>query len=156
MEGTMTLKICQLLSIVLSAFVAGMFYGPWAALTRSFSTFKPDLFLAIVRRLNRNMAQVMTILMPVALLSIVPVLYISYREQPRVYYLNLAGSGLFIVALLVTVIVEVPIVKQFETWTVSKLPGNWQQMRNRWESFHLVRIIASIAGLVLLLVGAIF
>jgi len=68
------------------------------------------------------MAPAMTILMPAALFSIVPVLLISYNEQPRTFYLNLTGFALFIVALLVTMLVEVPIVKQIETWAVSTLP----------------------------------
>jgi len=68
----------------------------------------------------------------------------------------LTGLALFIVVLLVTVLVEVPIVKQIATWTVSTLPDNWQQLRDRWGAFHIIRIGASIAGLVLLLVGAIF
>lgn len=152
----MTLKIWELVSIVLSALVAGMFCGPWVALSRSISTFKPEVFLAIVRRMSRNMAPAMTILMPAALFSIVPVLLISYNEQPRTFYLNLTGFALFIVALLVTMLVEVPIVKQIETWAVSTLPDNWQHLRDRWGAFHVIRIVASIAGLVLLVVGAIF
>jgi hypothetical protein len=156
MEMTMTLKILQIISIVLSALVAGMFCGPWVALTRSINTFKPDVFLAIVHRMNRNMAQVMTMLMPAALLSILPVLFISYNERAKTFFLTLIGFGLFFVALLVTVLVEVPIVKQFEGWTVSTLPDNWEQLRDRWGAFHLIRIVASLAGLVLLLVGAIF
>jgi hypothetical protein len=156
MEGTMTLKIWELISIVLSALVAGMFWGPWLALSRSISTFKPDVFLAIVQRMNQNMASVMTILMPAALLSIVPVLFISYNERPKTFYLNLTGFALFIVALLVTVLVEVPIVKQIETWTVSTLPANWQQLRDRWGAFHVIRVFASFVGLVLLVGGAIY
>jgi hypothetical protein len=53
-------------------------------------------------------------------------------------------------------LVEVPIVKQIETWAVSTLPDNWQHLRDRWGAFHVIRIVASIAGLVLLVVGAIF
>jgi hypothetical protein len=126
------------------------------ALSRSLRIFTPEVFLAIVQRMNRNMAPVMTLLMPAALLSMVPVLFISYREQTRTLYLTLTGFALFLVALLVTVLVEVPIVKQIETWTVSTLPANWRQLRDRWGAFHLVRIVAGAAGLVLLLVGAIF
>jgi uncharacterized membrane protein len=99
----------------------------------------------IVDRMNRNMESVMTILTPVALLSIAPVLFISYGEWPMTFYLNLAGFALFIVALLVTMLVEVPIVKQIATWTVSTLPGDWQQLRDRWVAFHIIRVVAGIA-----------
>jgi Domain of unknown function (DUF1772) len=150
------LKIWELISILLSALVTGVFWRPWVALSRSISTFTPEVFLAIVNRLSRNIAPVMTVLMPVALLSMLPVLFFSFNEGPRNFYLTLAGFTLFVVALLVTVLVEVPIVKQIETWTVSTLPGNWQQLRDRWQAFHVIRVITSVAGLVLPLIGAIF
>jgi VIT1/CCC1 family predicted Fe2+/Mn2+ transporter len=82
-------------------------------------TFKPEVFLDNVDRMNRKMESVMTILTPAALLSIAPVLFFSYNEQPRTFYLTLTGPALFIVALLVTMLVEVPIVKQIVTWTGS-------------------------------------
>jgi uncharacterized membrane protein len=152
----MNLKICEFISIVLSALVGGMYWGPWLALSRSMRTFKPEVFLDIVDRMNRNMESLMTILTPVALLSIAPVLFFSYNDQPRTFYLTLTGFALFIVALLVTMIVEVPIVKQIVTWTPGTLPDNWQQLRDRWGSFHIIRVVAGIGGLILLVAGAIF
>ena len=150
------MKTWQLISIVLSALVSGMFHGPWVALSRSMKTFTPEVFLAIVDRMNRNMAPVMTVLMPAALLSIVPVLFLSYREQPRTFYLNAIAFALFIIALLVTVVVEVPIVEEIVTWTASSLPENWQRVRDRWLEFHIIRVIAGITSVVLLVVGAVF
>ncbi len=152
----MNLKIWELISIVLSTLVTGVFWGPWVALTRSIRTFAPEVFLAIVNRLSRNIAPVMTVLMPAALLSMVPVLLLCFNEGPRTFYLTLAGFAFFLAALLVTIIVEVPIVKQIETWRVSTLPGNWQELRDRWLAFHVIRVLASFAGLVLLLIAAIF
>jgi uncharacterized membrane protein len=149
------MKAWELVSIVFSTLVSGMFWGPWLALTRSMSALEPEIFLAVVRRLNLNMAPVMTFLMPVALLSLVPVLVISYGERPETFALYVAGLVLFLVALLVSVLVEVPIVKQIETWTVSTLPDDWQQLRDRWGAFHIVRIVASFVGLVLLLIAVI-
>ena len=150
------MKTWELISIVLSALVAGMFHGPWVALSRSMKTFTPDVFLAIVDRMNRNMAPVMTVLMPATLLSITPVLFLSYREQPRIFYLNAIALALFIIALVVTVFVEVPIVEKIVTWTVPTLPGNWQQVRDRWTKFHVIRVIAGLASLILLVIAAIF
>ena len=106
--------------------------------------------------MNLNLAPLMTLLMPVTLLSMVPVLLLSYHEQPKAFYTTLTGLALFIVALLVTVSVEVPLVTQFVTWTPSTLPDNWKTLRDRWEAFHRVRVAATLIGLVFLVSGAIF
>jgi uncharacterized membrane protein len=152
----MNLKIWEAISIVLSALLGGMYWGPWLALSRSMRTFNPEVFLAIVDRMNRNMESVMTILTPAALLSIAPVLFLSFNKHPRTFYLAFAGFGLFIAALLVTMLVEVPIVKQIVTWTAETLPENWQHLRDRWGAFHIIRVVAGIGGLALLVGGAIF
>jgi uncharacterized membrane protein len=150
------MKTWELVSIVLSALTAGMFHGPWIALSRSMKTFSPEVFLEIVDRMNRNMAPVMTVLMPGTMLSIIPVLLSSYRQQPMVFNLTAAALLFFLIALLVTVVIEVPIVQQIVTWTPSTLPENWQKLRDRWMSFHVLRVIAGIASLIFLLVAAIF
>ena len=55
------------------------------------------------------------------------------------------------VLVAVTVLVEVPMVKEMVTWTVATLPANWQQVRDRWVRFHVIRVVAGLASLVLLL-----
>jgi hypothetical protein len=71
------MKTWELVSIVFSALTAGMFHGPWIALSRSMKTFSPEVFLEIVDRMNRNMAPVMTVLLPGTMLSIIPVMLFS-------------------------------------------------------------------------------
>ncbi|MGC2400433.1 MAG: anthrone oxygenase family protein [Acidobacteriaceae bacterium] len=156
MNSTWTIKTWELISILCSALVAGMFHGPWAAISRSLKTFSPEVFLAVVERMNRNMAPLMTVLMPATVLSIVPVLFYSYRSLPRTFYLNAIALALFLIALLVTVLVEVPIVEKLAASTPESLPSNWQQLRDRWMNFHLVRVITGLTSLVLLLVAALF
>jgi hypothetical protein len=85
------LKIWELISIVLSALVGGMYWEPWLALSKSLNTFKLEVFLDIVDRMNRNMRPLMIVLAPIALLSIVPFLFISFSQQPTTFGLNLAG-----------------------------------------------------------------
>jgi hypothetical protein len=144
------MAVFQVISIVLSALVL----GPWVGLTRSLVTFEPEAFLAIVKRLSTNLAPVMTILMPAALLSMVPVLIFAFGRRPATFYLTLAAFALFAAALVVTITTEVPIVRQIESWTPSTLPDNWEHLRDKWGSFHLVRVISAIAGLTLLAAGA--
>ncbi len=119
-------------------------------------TFPPEVFLAIVDRMNRNMAPVMTVLMPATVFAMIPVLIGSYGTYPKIFSLYAAAFVLFIVTLAVTVLVEVPIVKEIVTWTVPKLPANWQQVRDRWVKFHIIRVVAGLTSLVLLLIAAIF
>jgi hypothetical protein len=152
----MTLKVCELISIILSTLVAGIFFGPWLALSGSVTNFKPEVWLAIVNRFNSNLFPVMSVLMPGALLSIVPVLLITYNGQRSTFFLNAIAVVLSAVALLVTVLFQMPLVKQMRGWTVTTLPHNWEQIRDRWEAFHAVRVVASVAGLVMMLTAAIF
>jgi uncharacterized membrane protein len=84
----------------------------------------------------------------------VPVLIFAFSARPVTFYLTLVALGCFVVALVVTITTEVPIVKQIESWTTSTLPDNWEHLRGKWVSFHLLRVISAIAGLTLLVVGA--
>jgi uncharacterized membrane protein len=150
------LNVFELISLTLSALVMGVFWGPWVGLTRSVTTFGPDVFLAVGYRLNVNLEPLMTVLMPVALLSAVPVLVLAYPDRPVTFALQLAGLVLFVLALVVTVIVEVPIAKRIRSWTLDTMPADWRAQRDRWSSFHLVRVATAIAGLMLMIAGALY
>ncbi|HWC78829.1 MAG TPA: anthrone oxygenase family protein [Pseudonocardiaceae bacterium] len=153
----MVLKACELLNIVLSALVTGVFWGPWVGLTRSIATFEPAAFLAIGYRLNVNLAPLMTVLMPVALLTAVPTLVLSVGGRPATFVLTLIGVLLFVVALVVTLAIEVPIAARIKSWASgTALPDDWRQQRDRWAAVHVVRVATGIAGLGLLVAGAVF
>jgi hypothetical protein len=121
------LEIWQFISIVLSALVTGVFWGTWLGLSRSMATLTPETFLTIGHTMIGNLGTVMAILMPAAILATLPVLFLLYRRRSWALYPTLAGFALFIIALLVTLIVEVPIDNQIEAWTVASLParGGW-------------------------------
>lgn len=152
----MILKYLELINLVLSALVGGMYWGPWLALSRSLATFEPAMFLAITHRLNQNMAALMTYLTPLGLLSTLPTLYLSFGSQPITFWFTLAGFIGFLTALIVTVWIEVPIVRQIVNWDPLALPAHWTQLRDRWMAFHWIRVVGGLVGLALLAAGAIF
>lgn len=151
----MTLKIFEIVSVTILAFVGGMYWGPWLALTRSMSTFKTDEFLAVLRRLNRNMAPAMTVLLPLSLASTIPVMLLSFGTHRATFFLTLAAFLLFALTLVVTMAVEVPIVMRLNTGSFATLPDDWEALRDRWGAFHLLRIVPAFVGMVLLLAGSI-
>jgi uncharacterized membrane protein len=149
------LRLLDILSITLAALVMGIFWGPWLALTRSIRTLTPDVFLVVVHRLDKNLGGIMGVLFPVTLVSMIPVILLTVRQPPS-FALALAAFLLFVLALVVTAAVEVPIVKQIRGWTATSMPGNWQSLRDRWVSFHLLRVIPGILGVALLVAGALW
>src|SRR5688572_22990469 len=151
-----TLEIWQFINIFLSALVTGVFWGTWLGLSRSMASLTPETFLAVGHAMIGNLGTIMALLMPAAMLTTLPVLYLLYRRRSGAFYPTLAGLVLFVVALLITLLVEVPLDNQFEAWTVTTLSANWQELRDRWELFHVIRSWISVIGLALLLAGALF
>ena len=150
------LEIWQFINIFLLSLVTGVFWGTWLGLSRSMSSLSAETFLEVGHAMIGNLGTIMALLMPVAMLSTLPVLYLLYRRRPKRFYSTLIGFLLFAVALLITLLVEVPLDFQFQQWTASTLPANWQQLRDRWELFHLLRSWFAVIGLAFLLAGALF
>ena len=84
----MTLKLCEIISLLLLIGVSGMYWGPWLALSRSMATFEPDVFIPLAKRMGLNMAPLMSALVPLALLSTVPVLFFSFGKQPTIFFFD--------------------------------------------------------------------
>jgi uncharacterized membrane protein len=149
------LRLLDVLAITLAALVLGVFWGPWLALTRSIRTLAPDVFLVVVHRLDKNLGGIMGVLFPVTMVSLIAVSVLSFGH-PVAFWLSVAAFVLFLVALVVTAVIEVPIVKQIRAWTTRTMPPNWEALRDRWVSFHLLRVIPGMVGLVLLVAGALW
>jgi hypothetical protein len=148
------LAIWEFISILLLALVTGVFWGTWLGLSRSMAALTPETFLEVGHAMIGNLGTIMAILVPAAILAVLPVLYLLYRRRSRALYAALVGFACFIIALLITLIVEVPIDNLIEGWTITSLPAGWQQLRDRWEWFHAIRSWVSVLGLALLLGAA--
>ena len=149
----MTLAV-QLVGILLVALVVGIYWGPWIALTRSIARLDVEIFLPVVSMLNANLAGLMTVLVPVALLGQVGLLIVDFGRALS-FTLAAIAFVLFLVTVVVTVLTEVPIVKQIVTWQTETVPGNWRELRDRWASFHLLRVLPGLAALALYVAAAI-
>jgi uncharacterized membrane protein len=127
--------------------VTGIFVGPWLALTRSLSVFEPAGFIRITQILSKNLGPVMRFLLPGCILMMIIAACLYQPTSP--VYLSLPAIILIIASLIITVAVEVPIVKSVEQWTAATLPANWQAKRDRWIKFHLYRVLAGLTAFAL-------
>ena len=124
----------------------GVFWGTWFALSRSMAALREQTFLDIGHTTIRNLGFPMSILMPLSLVSAI-VLLALLPKRSMAFALALAGFLLMIVALIVTLAIEVPIDRLIEQWTVATLPSNWRALRDRWEFYHALRTFVSIGAL---------
>ena len=152
----MRLKTVQFVSLVLVILVTGVFWGSWLGLSRSIQTFTPDTFLAIGHTMIGNLAPVMPVLVTLAVLSQV-VLLVQLRVNGFNAFLpSLIAFALLLIAVAVTLLIEVPIDNQIKSWTPASLPADWTRLRDRWEAFHVLRTFSALAGVIVLTAATVF
>jgi uncharacterized membrane protein len=141
-----------LLSIAFVATVVSLFSGPRAALTKSIQNCTFEVFVEIVDRMNWSLAPALTALLPAAFLSLSLTILTSYREFPKLFFLNATALLLFSGALLVAVVFELPIIEEIATWPATlTIPNDWQQTRQRWLRIHIARVALGLSSLLLLI-----
>jgi uncharacterized membrane protein len=142
-----SLRLTLFVHVFLFALVVGVFWGTWFSLSRSMSSITASTFLEVGHTMIDNLGGPMAVLMPTTLVSAVPVLFMLYRLHRRASFsLILAGAALLVVALVITLSVNVPIDDAINRWTVDTLPSDWTSIRNRWEAYHAARTFISLAG----------
>jgi hypothetical protein len=124
----------------------GLFWGTWFSLSRSIDHFSPENFIDIGKTIIHNVAIPMSIIMPAAILGMVILLWYYRKRRSSAFYYMLAALVLFILALLITVGIEVPIDNQIKTWTATTVPPNFETLRARWQLFHTLRTFLSLAS----------
>src|SRR6266516_3002459 len=143
----MTLKVTNLVALFLLALLTGAFWGTWFTLTRSIETFSSAEFIHIGKTIIANVALPMRILMPACILFMLLSVWLCPEKKSPAFYFSVAACLLVIVALLITLLVEVPIDNQIKTWTAETTPSDWEAVRERWQYFHTARTFVSLAGL---------
>jgi uncharacterized membrane protein len=78
------------------------------------------------------------------------------RRMMGAFFLASAGFLLFVVALLVTLMVNIPHRQPDKAVAVTNLPSDWPAIRDRWEFYHSLRTFASLAGLACAFASALF
>ncbi len=84
--------------------------------------------------------------MPSCILLMILSAWFHPEKRSPGFYFSLAACVLIIIALLITLLVEVPIDNQIKTWTASTVPSDWEAIRERWQLFHTARTFISLAS----------
>ena len=141
-------KTVQFITLLLFSLVTGVFWGTWFSLSRSMAVITPGTFLEVGRLMITNLGGPMSVLMPLTLLSTLVLCALFFRRrQARATVFAGAALVLMVGALVITLAVNVPIDRQIQSWTLSTLPNDWTAIRDRWEFYHGLRTLVSLAAL---------
>jgi hypothetical protein len=88
-----TVRIVQFVNVLLVALVMGVFWGTWFSLSRSIASIRAETFLEVGHTMIANLGGPMSVLMPAALVSSVPLLIVLFRSR-RIAAFNLALASL--------------------------------------------------------------
>jgi uncharacterized membrane protein len=148
------LKAVQFLTLLLFSLVAGVFWGTWFSLSRSIAVITPATFLEVGGLMIANLGGPMSVLMPAALVSALVLCVLLFRgKQSRANLFATAALLLMVMALVITLAVNVPIDREIHSWTAASLPPDWQAIRDRWEFYHGLRTLVSLVALASLFVS---
>ncbi|TKK70941.1 DUF1772 domain-containing protein [Ilyomonas limi] len=140
--------IC-LSALFLLMLITGVFWGTWFTLTRSIEDFSAAEFIHIGKVIIANVAVPMRIIMPAGILLMLLSLWQYKDKKSAGFYAGLLSFVLIIIVLLVTLLILVPVDNRIQQWTTAIIPHNWEDIRDKWDTFHTVRTFASLASFAL-------
>lgn len=139
--------IIRFFNLVLAGLVAGIVLGIWLG-------YNPAAFSAQTYiEQQQHVISALNTLMPVlGLIAIVLTILSAFlqRDRGRMFWILLAAAGLLIISGLVTRFGNQPINAVVMTWDAADAPGNWAELRDRWWSFHTVRMLTSLLAFCLI------
>jgi len=139
-------KLTQLLTLCLLLLLTGIFWGNWFSISRSFGAFSLPEYTHMAKTINQNLE------IPMRFISISSIIFMCLstglysRKRSSEFYFGIVSIVFILIAILITLVVEVPINNQVITWTQVSAPSNWEIIRDRWQSFNIIRTFAALAG----------
>jgi len=142
------MKATQFTAMLLFSLVTGVFWGTWFSLSRSIGAITPATFLEVGHTMIGNLEGPMSVLMPAALLSALVLAAVLFRRRlTRSSAFAASAFVLLLVAMIITLTVNVPIDRRIQSWTTATLPADWSAIRDRWELYHGLRTLVSLVAL---------
>jgi Domain of unknown function (DUF1772) len=129
--------VLSILVVLLSGWLAGAESGSWALLQPVVARLDPTPQIRMQQGMLRTFGRVMPILLPVTSVFIVLAAVLAPNLAARVLWL--VASGVAVLLIGFTLVVNVPINKRTLTWDAERPPPDWQADRHRWHTYQGVR-----------------
>lgn len=144
------MDILEFALLVVTGFVACAEFGSYALVHPVLRRLPPTAHVTVEQGLLRTFGRVMPVGM--TLCVVLAITYATAARDGSALWSWLA-AGAFALALVSTIVFNVPINIATGKWDAENPPADWKQTRNRWELFQGLRSWLLLIGFVLTCLG---
>ncbi len=144
------MDILGFVSLVIIGFTACAEFGSYAFVHPVIRKLPGEQHIQVEQGLLKTLGRIMPVFMTLCAILAVTYAVQMNGQQGLAGGVRWAAAVAFILALIFTIIFNVPINLATGRWNPDNLPSDWKQTRTRWEFFQGVRSWLLLIGFVLL------
>ena len=144
------MDILGFIALVMTGFTACAEFGSYAFVHPVIRTLPTEPHLQVEQGLLKTFGRIMPVFMTLCVVVTVAYAIQMNGQQGLAQGVRWAAAVVFALALISTIIFNVPINLATGRFDSKNPPGDWKQIRNRWEFFQGVRSWLLLIGFVLL------
>jgi len=141
-------RIVQYLALLLVLLVSGLCWGNWLVVGQYKQVF-PASAVSACAQFVLQLAGELRFLAAACLLLLAASAYFMALARPvsRAFFGTLTAIGLMVLLLVITVVVDIPFANQVVSWPPATLPFDWEALRNQWQLYNSIRLVAALVSL---------
>ncbi len=150
----MLLKFAYLANLVLAGLLTGNEVGTKAVVHPALDALPSSAQIEAEQAVIGRYGRIMPFLMPLTVLSALPILISIRDRQSFGFRSTLAGVACYAAMVAVTVRRQLPINAQILAFSPQSPPEEFRALRRRWDRGHTLRVALDLAGLICFCLGA--
>ncbi len=144
------MDILGFVSLVITGFTACAEFGSYAFVHPVIRELPGEQHVQVERGLLKTFGRIMPVFMTLCVILAVAYAIQMNEQQSLARSVRWAAAAAFTLALISTIIFNVPMNLATGRWDPKNPPSDWKQVRTRWEFFQGVRSWLLLIGFVLL------
>ncbi len=144
------MDILGFVSLVITGFTACAEFGSYAFVHPVIRALPPEQHVQVEQGLLKTFGRIMPVFMTLCVVVAVSYAIQMNAQQGLAGSVRWAAAAAFTLALISTIIFNVPVNLATGRWDPKNLPSDWKETRTRWEFFQGVRSWLLLIGFVLL------
>ena len=144
----------RVVAILCSGLMAGLLFGDWLGPAFARSAMSVSSFVEFQQIVHVNYLFTLPALSTIALAT--PILWLvmlRHRRDSAEFKILLAATVAIVIGFTITLVLNVPVNNQLETWNAAAPPANAREIWSAWERAHVIRTVFWVVGFFLEIVA---